>query len=220
MGANAVFVTSATPTGSNLYISFKLIDVQTARIEMQKTGKTTRGENDIDVVVRQVVSEMLGSSAASAAKAAQPVRTPSATSPSAPTGELLADGMKVFSKGRQLSRSEVRSLMVNTDALRLYNKGVSRRKVGNVLLWSGIGVTALSFSLSVMSEEEVGAAPAIFVVGCASIGAGITFRILGKNPVKKAVESYNSQLYSSSGSCTPELRFGFTGHGVGLVYRF
>jgi hypothetical protein len=216
MGANAVFVTSATPTGSNLYISFKLIDVQTARIEMQKTGKTTRGENDIDIVVRQVVSEMLG---ASSAKAAQPARTSSATPRSTPSGELLADGMKVFSKGRLLSRSEVQNLMANTDALRLYNKGVSRRMVGNVLLWSGVGVAILGIAATTEEEEE-GAGPMIFVIGCASIGAGVTFRILGKNPVRKAVESYNSQLYSSSGSCTPELRFGFTGHGVGLVYRF
>jgi hypothetical protein len=58
------------------------------------------------------------------------------------------------------------------------------------------------------------------VTGSALILSGITFRILGKYSVRKAVESYNSLLYSSSGSYTPELRFGFTGHGVGLVYRF
>ncbi|MDR2814577.1 MAG: CsgG/HfaB family protein, partial [Prevotellaceae bacterium] len=56
IGANAVFVTNATELHDELrmpylYISFKLIDVQTGRVEKQKTAKT-RGESDIDVVVR------------------------------------------------------------------------------------------------------------------------------------------------------------------------
>jgi hypothetical protein len=147
--------------------------------------------------------------------------------------------MDVFSKGRELSRSEVRSLMANTDALRLYNKGVSRRRTGNALLWSGIGLAALGITFTALyTSGEVydgtygyysyNEYPEGFdvlgvvctVTGGALILTGITFRILGKYPVKKAVNSYNSQLHFSSGGYTPELHFGFTQHGVGLAYKF
>jgi hypothetical protein len=198
---------------------------------MQKTGKTTRGENDIDVIVQKVVGEMLGVSAASAQKS-QPARTAPASSSPLPNGELLADGMNVFSKGRELSKNEVRSLMMNTDALRLYDKGLSRRKSGTAMFWSGIGVAALGIVGLVVGEPAYydsgydydddilyTLGPPCILAGGALIVTGITFRILGRFPVKKAVESYNSQYFSSSSS-TPELQFGFTKHGVGLVYRF
>jgi len=58
MGANMVFVTSMTTLDVNIYISCKLIDVETARIEKQRTALTQRGANDLLNVVQKIVGEM------------------------------------------------------------------------------------------------------------------------------------------------------------------
>jgi hypothetical protein len=58
MGANYVFVTNFTAVGKNVYVSCKMIDVKTARIEKQKTGQTQKGTNDLMQVVQKVVGGM------------------------------------------------------------------------------------------------------------------------------------------------------------------
>ncbi|MDR0414158.1 MAG: CsgG/HfaB family protein [Prevotellaceae bacterium] len=213
MGANAVFVTSVTPTGGNLYISFKMIDVQTARIEMQKTGKTTRGESDIDVVVQRVVGEMLGRVNTTSYKDVQPARTAPATSRNTSSGGLLANGMKVYYKGRLLNSNEVKSMMENTDALRIYENGLSRGLIGAIFVGAGIGFSV--GALGLLAEEGD---YSLISAGAILVGTGIVFRVLGKSSVRKAVNAYNGQLYSSTAA--PELQFGLTRHGVGFVYRF
>ena len=64
MGANMVFVSSIMTMsgagGDNYYVSCKMIDVQTARIEKQKTGQTQRGSSELISVVQKIVSEMFG----------------------------------------------------------------------------------------------------------------------------------------------------------------
>jgi len=60
MGANVAFVTSVTGLGSNFFISVKMIDVQTARIEKQNTGQSQRGMDDLINVVQTVVGSMVG----------------------------------------------------------------------------------------------------------------------------------------------------------------
>jgi hypothetical protein len=226
MGANYVFVTSITPTGSNLYISCKMIDVQTARIEMQKTGRTTRGENDLDVVVQKVVHDMLGTGYTAAVEEAQPVKTVQQPIRAlSPVQGLIADGMKVFSDGRRLNKNEVRGLFINTDALKIYNKGISKRQQGNIFLWSGVGAAALGgfFLIGEASSPNASALTPIGAIctgtGIASVVTGVIFRINAKKYVEEAVSSYNSRV-RASGVHTPELKFGFTHNGIGLVYTF
>ena len=60
IGANFAFVASITTLGTNFHISCKLIDVQTARIERQRTAETQQGTRDLTAVVRRIVSDMLG----------------------------------------------------------------------------------------------------------------------------------------------------------------
>jgi hypothetical protein len=217
--------------------------VQTARIEKQKTGRTTKGENDLDVVVQKVVNEMFSASGTASAKEAPPARAVPAATRKLSSNDLVADGMDVFSKGRELKRGEVRSLLANTDALRIYNKGVSRRRGGSAMLWSGISLATLGIGTLVYasieesesnsssynnyhSYDDTSESDMMYTLGslCTTTGgllivAGITFRIVGKYTVKKAVKTYNNQ-YSSSLNYAPELQLGFTGNGVGLVYRF
>jgi len=59
MGANLVLVSSLTiMENGNYYISCKMIDVLTARIEKQKTARTLQGSNDLINVVGKMVGEM------------------------------------------------------------------------------------------------------------------------------------------------------------------
>ena len=61
MGANLVFISSLTLMGNgNYYISCKMIDVLTARIEKQKTAQTQQGSNDLLSVVQRMTGEMFG----------------------------------------------------------------------------------------------------------------------------------------------------------------
>ena len=58
MGADYVFVTSISPLGRNYYISCKMIEVATARIERQSTGTTTNGLNDIPQTTQTIVKRL------------------------------------------------------------------------------------------------------------------------------------------------------------------
>jgi hypothetical protein len=59
MGANFAFVSSLTiMENGNYYISCKMIDVLSARIEKQKTARTTQGSNDLVNVVEKMVADM------------------------------------------------------------------------------------------------------------------------------------------------------------------
>ncbi|MDR1553986.1 MAG: CsgG/HfaB family protein [Prevotellaceae bacterium] len=60
MGANYVLVSSITAMDDNYYISCKLIEVFTAKIEKQKTARTTQGVNDLIDVAQGVVKTMFG----------------------------------------------------------------------------------------------------------------------------------------------------------------
>ncbi|GHT11902.1 hypothetical protein AGMMS4956_05650 [Bacteroidia bacterium] len=212
MGADVVFVTSITPIGRNLFLSFKLIDVKTARIEGQKTAKTEHGEEDADVVARRVVSEMF----------AQMRNTSQGTAPQGnsqlggtTTDALLADGVSVFQNGRKLKPIEIKALMTNTEALRLYDKGLSRRKTGSALMWTGIGIILAGGVIGVREEE---AGVAVVMLGLAGSITGICLRVSGKNKINDAVDVYNNRRYASN--YKQELRFGFTGNGVGLALNF
>ncbi|MDR2234342.1 MAG: hypothetical protein LBE56_14615 [Tannerella sp.] len=60
MGADYVFVSTVSILGNNYYISCKMIEVATARIDKQFTGTTTDGMNDIPQTAQFVVRRMFG----------------------------------------------------------------------------------------------------------------------------------------------------------------
>jgi hypothetical protein len=216
MGANYVFVTSLTPMGKEFYLSFKLIDVQTARIEKQKTGRTTKAGEDLIEITQNVVGEMFGGLVAAApAKKVQvtPIETPR------PSGALIADGRSVILNGKELNRNEIRNLMTNTDALRLYNKGLSRNKTGNALMITGGGLIVAGLLVKKVEGSEDGIIIGWIFMGGAGLLTGVTGIILKSNSksyVEQAVDSYNRPSYSSQAT----LKFGQTKHGIGFVYTF
>jgi hypothetical protein len=134
MGANYVFVSSITLLGSNYHISCKMIEVQTARIEKQKTTQTKKGTTDIIEVTQAIVKSMFSKTVTTT----EEKQTPVVEQPLSPNILLLADGLKVLENGRLLTKNEVRTKMVNTNALTYYNKGIQNAKRGNALLATGI----------------------------------------------------------------------------------
>ena len=60
MGADYVFVTTISALGENYYISCKMIEVATARIDKQFTGTSTDGINDIPQTTQYIVRRLFG----------------------------------------------------------------------------------------------------------------------------------------------------------------
>jgi hypothetical protein len=60
MGADYVFVSTISKLGNNYYISCKMIEVTTARIDRQYTGTTQNGMNDITTTTQYIVRRLFG----------------------------------------------------------------------------------------------------------------------------------------------------------------
>jgi hypothetical protein len=225
MGANLVFVTSVTRIGDNYYLSCKLIDVETARIEKQRTAQTQRGTNDILDVTKKVVEEMFG-------------RTLKLVDTDFAVSELTADKRKVFCDGDKLSKSEARSKMQGTDALRLYNKSVSRKRTGNILFVTGMagiagGVyTAVAMPLDqrytysgpdgrphfgYYEDKNVIVGGSLAAAGAVVSITGMIIKSSSKKYVRRSVESYNSSVKKKTGM---EWNFDCTGNKISLVISF
>jgi hypothetical protein len=230
MGANYVFVASINPFDNNFYFSFKMIDVHTARIEKQKTGKTTRGMNNIDEIVQKIVKEMFADMIALSEN--NRINTPPVEQAATQKNDiqqsnnmnfLIADGGNIFSKGQKLNQSGVRNLLAGSDALRIYDKGISMRKTGKRLIWTGI-ILAIAggafeyYTLDYGDNAYEGLGSIVAGLGVLSIGSGITYKIIGNYNIKKAVSAYNEGQYSQNHGM--ELHFGIVGNGVGLALKF
>lgn len=148
---------------------------------------------------------------------------------------LTADGCKVFKQGRELTKEEVRGLMMNMDAIRLYNKGINQNKNGNILLAAGGGMIAVGFlfvanqPITEVRTDKWGYTyeyidyPYDGIIGvCMATGSvmaitgGILKFVTSKKFVKQSVDSYNR----SGGKASMTLNFGITGNGVGLALVF
>ena len=245
MGANLVFVTSITTmSGNNYYLSFKLIDVQTARIEKQRTAVTQRGSSELIDVVQKTVREMFDEATrATATKQPPTVSNPVVTKPAetrvaaSSDSKLSADGSWVYQEFKILPRYEVRKLMVNTDALQIYNKGVSKNRNGNIWMIAGVCLIAGGGAVAVVQPFEwryeyteypyhyyryrddelnlwVGAGMA--TAGIISTVSGVKLKKNGKKLIHRSVDMYNK------GKSTANVEFdvNFTGNGVRLAIRF
>ena len=229
MGANLAFITNiAQMTNGNFHISARLIDVETARVERQQTIQTVRRDADLTSVVTQLARQMLTET--------EPVVIVTL----APEDMLTASGRRVYQAGRRLSADEVRGLMANTDALRLYDAGMRRSRSGNILLWSGVGVGAvgsiLSFTLLAVDNgwyfylEDNTTRQwyshydynhvlliASVSVAAAMIISGTTLTISGRRNIRNAVNSYNNNPPVRNA----ELNFGITQSGnIGFALNF
>ena len=137
---------------------------------------------------------------------------------------LVADGRKVYQDGRQLTPNEVRGLMANTDAFRLYNKGITKNRHGNILLiiggclsfggglvWNTIHLTP---GTDKSTYHPIGYA--VVISGGVGVITGVILKPIGKKNIRQSVNTYNSVKRFAN----VELKFGVTGNGAGLVLNF
>ncbi|MDR2234343.1 MAG: CsgG/HfaB family protein [Tannerella sp.] len=228
MGADYVFVTTISALAENYYISCKMIEVATARIEKQFTGTTTDGINDIPQTAQFIVKRLFGENVKQQVaqrareQPREPVQRPvtPVTRQAEPVyyGNLTASGMNIYSSGRALSRNDVRAMMANTDALRYYNGGIKKRKAGNFLVTAGFVFIAagavLTYALPIeygssyyngsyfeydyYTEPDYGFLAAGGLVGLGLAIPGFILKGSGKRNVRKAVDVYNSGNYGYS----------------------
>jgi hypothetical protein len=175
-----------------------------------------------------------------ASKPAEPTKQaskPAPVDPAIAAKMLVAEGRKVYQSGRELTQDEVRRMMANTDAIRLYNKGIKRNRNGNAWLFTGLGMLAggvlilatepfeTKYTYTSNGNEyydyESGMSYYIggpmLAAGVAMSATGLIMKAASRSPVKNSVNMYNSGLRSKTSA---ELRFGFTQNGVSLALNF
>ena len=245
MGADYVFVTTITTLGENYYISCKMIEVASARIDKQFTGTSIDGINDIPQTTQYIVRRLFGENVQQPVanrqrqQTNQPVQTvapqrnetpasrPSIMPDVSSYGRLTTNGKNVFSSGKALRHAEIRDIMANTDALRYYNTGVRKLNGGRGMtatgfVFLGVGVIA-EIGIAIDGYNEPGIASTVGVAGFCAFGIpGLVMKGTGKRNIRKAVEAYNSGVYGYSEPPPAfEIDFGITASGgIGFVMRF
>ena len=241
-GANLVLVSTVSLIGSNYHLSCKLIDVQTAQIQKQRTSLTQQGVlNELIEVVQKTMKDMFIGAEMDEDISQQPnyasisSNTVSDIPPKTLVNyksmvyygdtklseyefkQLRKDG-EAFRQlyGNVLMKYEVRQLMAGTDALRIYNK--SRRKANNCWWWYGLGLAANVTGIVNEANNEFETALGCYAV--ALVGYIVTISMAKKSAklVGKAVDTYNESL--NINTTIIELKFGFTVYGIGLALRF
>ena len=229
LGANLVFVANITEIDGNYHIALKLVDPVTGRIEKQQTAQTRRNLSELTDTVEETVGEMFGVKVKRSPETIRQARI-------AAGGKLVADGQTIYMNGMKLTKKDVRAVMTNTDALMLYNKGISRNRQGNLWTIAGLCVAAGGgYVLATLPFEKTdsytrnGNPYYVYddrlnsVIGwtAAATGAimsitGLSLKASGKKIVKNSANTYNHRR----GWSYMELDWGFTGNGVILVLNF
>ena len=116
--------------------------------------------------------------------------------------------------------NEVRELMVNTAALKLYDKGILFNKIGNISLIAGGGLFTLGLVTVIPSgitdnEAGIKAGVSFIVIGVAAIFPGIALKLTDIKNIENSVNMYNRTR-----SARAEFRCSFTGNGVHLTLGF
>jgi len=161
------------------------------------------------------------------------------------TDRLVAHGSKVFMSSKELDKMEVKSLMVNTDALNIYNQGVKKSNAGTALIVAGAGFITggaiIAFGGGFYEMERhyykkfifnnvwyygyedykkwsIGAKVGVSLmsVGAGCLIVGIPLKFSGKKNIHEAVDMFNYR----NAHTNAKLNIGATGNGIGLVLNF
>ena len=225
IGANYVIISTVTPIGKNYYVSCKMIEVLTARIDKQKTGMTKYGLDDLIEVTQDIISTMfdLEYKIGDIKNVIRPSRPEHRNTTFSSNETLVANRRYVLYQETSLSREDVRTLMANTKALSLYDEGVKVNKHGNIALIGGAFATLcgmVAFNLGGQYGYDdwylVGVASAI--IGIAGLSTSIIFKNKAKKYIEMAVDEYNCGIESPVSNI--EVGFGVSQNGIGLVLNF
>lgn len=140
---------------------------------------------------------------------------------------LYADGCDVYKNGNRLYDSEVRTMLANSKAYDLYDRGM---KLGYVYsAFYGIGGCAIAWGAACqfgwIEGWEDPLSRGFIITGAVLGGLGVGLIVtggicssVGKAKIRKAVDLYNNgRLYSYN---RLELEYGLTGNGVFMSFSF
>ena len=244
LGATSVIVTTINKMSTNYYIYCKMVDVESAEIEKMSREQTLRGTDDLFITLQKLLGKMFDQKTRSSENIKQQENFTGKNSTY--SGELIAKKANVFkydnvlmTNGGKLDKNEVRRLLANTDALKLYNNGLEKTKKGNnmVIIGSCLAGVGLVFAgCSAIFPDYYydnyykehywvgwGGFCGMFIPGALMLGAGVGTLVPGVKLIKqgnefieRAVGMYNSNHSFSS----TELRLNFTGNGIKLALTF
>ena len=138
---------------------------------------------------------------------------------------LTHKGSKIYKSGTVVPKDEVREMMANTTALQLYDKGIMFNKIGNIALISGgsLFATGLIVGQPMANSKYPNLQTAGNVITGIGVGIGavailssVALKLTAIKNIENSIKTYNAKTKSASA----ELRFNFTGNGVGLSLGF
>ena len=238
-GANKIVLSVITLAGGRNMLSIKLVDVNTASVERQRTQVIAAEE--LLSVVEPLTLELMGEESggvrqiriAETPVTQQPVQQqvvtqtpqqrPQQTTVAQTAGRLTSGkGGNVLQNGGVLIRSEIEEILsIDPVALRMYQSGRSKRSTGKILSVAGMaamGVGNIMMAVGIDEDEEYLALAGLVVTGV-GLPVGIVGFVLkgsGSRSIRNAVDTYNRRNVASH----VEVNFVLTQNGIGLVMRF
>jgi hypothetical protein len=139
---------------------------------------------------------------------AQDEQPPDAT----PTELTYKNG--VWQDNQKITRSQVRSLLSGTDALKLYDSGHTLFVVGQVIACPSAALFGYDLGTRLAGGEGNAIVLGVGIVGTA-VGLALSFS--GESKMKSSIKLYNKQ---SGKAAAYQIDYGFVSSGVGICLRF
>ena len=247
MGADYVLVTTISTIGTNYYISCKIVVVATALIEMQATGVTKSGTNDLTTTTQFIVSSMLTSKAPTAREIAKTdiaetkeqkteTQPQSITATVTDNSVFTTQGGAVYCDGIKMEKARVLSLLDKTPGSKQrYLGGMSKRSTGTGLIVAGVALPIIGGGIGYLIPSEKTERDGnnimqrkynnwkTFAIIGAAAGAGvivygISLKSAGSKEVRGAIDTFSSERKRSQSE--PSLKLELKTDGVGLSYNF
>ena len=248
MGADFVLVTTISTISTNYYISCKLVEVATALIEMQATGVTKQGTNDLTTTTQTIVNSMLASKAlpnraiaktdtvTTKSKTENKAEPKSATATVTENSVFTTQGGAVYCDGIKMEKSQLLSLLNSSPGSReRYLGGISKRSTGTGLIAAGVALPVVGGGIGflVTSEKTERDGNNIVqrtyynwktyaligaVAGAGVIAFGIHLKSAGSKEVRGAIDTFSYGRKKSQSD--PSLKLELKTDGIGLSYNF
>lgn len=113
--------------------------------------------------------------------------------------------------------SEILKTNASPEIFRTFNKGYKNRMISDVLSYVDLGIIGTAIIIKNRSNTITPAYQALVFTAIGIICVGVPLSIVGSSQKKKSIIKYNNSLTTSY---KPELYFGVTQNGVGLILKF
>ncbi|MCC5918704.1 MAG: hypothetical protein JJU02_15395 [Cryomorphaceae bacterium] len=128
-------------------------------------------------------------------------------------------GFRYYQGSERLRSSEVKDILRgnNNDAYKLWNQAMLHNGLSNVAAIVGGGM--VGYGLTVGDDNSNGGT--IAVIGLGLVVGSLILASSYTKKIYRSVDMYNSGLRQSAYfRSEPEIHFGFTSNGMGLIWRF